>query len=368
MDKVLFVATIDQHIRHFHVPYLKWFKENNYEVHVASSGKEIIPYVDQKFNIPFERSPFKTNNVKAYKQLKKLIKDNDYKVIHCHTPVGGVITRLASISKNSRNTSIIYTAHGFHFFKGSPKRNWLIFYSLEKFLSKFTTCLITINQEDYKIAKKKFNAKNVKLINGVGIDLNRFAMQTKDNKIKLRKEFNFNIDDFILIYVGELSHRKNQTLLIDVMKKSIDLIPNLKLLLVGSGPLKEDYLKKISDLKLDGIVNLLGYRTDIDKLMTLSDAAVSSSLQEGLPVNVMEAMAIGLPLIVTNCRGNKDLVLNNKNGFVVGDENEFSNKLYQLYSSEKLKKEFSKCSRIMANTYSEENILKEMEIIYKDYL
>ena len=97
MDKVLFVATVDSHIRHFHIPYLKYFKENGYEVHVATSDdeNEVFDYCDYKHKIPFERKPFKWNNIKAIKQMTSLIKDEKFDIITCHTPMGGVVTRLA---------------------------------------------------------------------------------------------------------------------------------------------------------------------------------------------------------------------------------------------------------------------------------
>ena len=321
MDKILFVATIDQHIRHFHYPFLEWFKNNGYEVHVASNGEEELLHVDKKHNIPFERSPFKTNNIKAYKQLKKLIEANDYKLVHCHTPMGGAIARLSSISARKRGLKVLYTAHGFHFYKGAPKKNWLIYYPVEKLLSRFTDVLITINEEDYELAnKKKFKARKVELVHGVGIDLKKFQPQTDQIKVDLRKKHGYRDEDFILIYVGELSYRKHQDTLIRIVEALKEDIPNLKLLLVGKGDYYNEYSSLIDSLGLNNFVHLLGYRRDVPELMLLSDIAVSSSRQEGLPVNVMEAMAVGLPLVVSDCRGNRDLVVNYANGFIVNDD------------------------------------------------
>lgn len=206
LRRVLFTATVDSHIINFHIPYLRWFKERGYEVHVASKGDVNIPFVDVKYNIPFERSPFKSVNYKAYKELKEIIDRNSYELIHCHTPVGGVLTRLAAKNARTKGTKVLYTAHGFHFYKGAPLINWLLYYPVEKWLSRYTDCLITINEEDYRRAKKgNFKAKSIKFVNGVGIDLNEFTPQTKEKKKQLRKKYGYSDDDFILMYAAELN-------------------------------------------------------------------------------------------------------------------------------------------------------------------
>ena len=156
MKKVLFVASVNSHIIGFHTPYLKMFQERGYEVHVASYGDEKIEYCDKHHNIHFERFPFKLKNIKAYKELKKIIKDNKFEIIHCHTPTASVLTRLAARNARKKyNTKVIYTAHGFHFYKGAPAINWIIYYPIEKWLARYTDCLITINQEDYERAKER---------------------------------------------------------------------------------------------------------------------------------------------------------------------------------------------------------------------
>lgn len=370
--KVLFSATITKHILCFHIPYLKLFREMGYEVHVASNGEEQIPYCDKHINISFERSPFKFANLRAYFDLKSLINKEKYSVIHCHTPMGGVITRLAAIgSRKSCTTSVIYTAHGFHFFKGGPIKNWLIYYPIEKWLAKYTDVLITINQEDYDTAiNKRFKSNKIALVNGVGINLEIFKPQTVSYKLELREQYGYDSDDFILIYAGELSFRKHQDFLIAVASKLKNNIPNLKILLAGNGDLEGTYSRMIQDLGVQNHVKLLGYRKDINNLMYLSDVAVSASRQEGLPVNVMEAMATGLPLVVTDCRGNRDLVTENENGYVVGIDDVviFAEAITRLYRSDKLRQKFSEHSLVSIQKYRLENVLKAMSDIYMESL
>ncbi len=374
MKKVLFVASVvKKHIMVFHLPYLEWFKKMGYEVHVCANNdyenKEEcqVPFCDEFHEIPFERFPLKRKNILAYKKLKILIDENKYDVIHCHTPIGGMLGRLAAKNSRKIGTKVIYTAHGFHFFKGASLKHWLLYYPVEKWLSKYTDVLITINQEDYDTATDKgFKSHSLVLVNGVGINLNKFQPQTEPKKMALRKQYGYDSDDFILMYAGELSYRKHQDLLIDVAGKLKDKIPNIKILLAGSGDLEEQYRKQIQKLGVQNHVRLLGFRKDIDNLMNLADIAVSASRQEGLPVNVMEAMATGLPLVVTDCRGNRDLVINNENGFVVGinDIENFSISIKKLYDSKDLMKQFRNQSLKKIEMYKIDKIMIEMTNIY----
>jgi len=369
--KILFTATISHHIISFHLPYLKWFKDQGYEVHVAANGHANIPYCDKFINIGFERSPFKISNLKAYKDLKRNIDNNNYSLIHCHTPMGGVLTRIAGINSRKRGTKVVYTAHGFHFFKGAPLKNWLLYFPIEYILAKKTDVIITINKEDFDIANKyNFRAGKIRFINGVGINLEEFQPQTFDSKTMLREEYGFNEKDFILIYAGELSYRKHQDLLIDVVALLKDKIPNIKLLLAGTGTLFDQFKKQINVKEVSEQVELLGFRNDITNLMMLSDISVSSSRQEGLPVNVMESMATGLPLVVTNCRGNRDLVTNGKNGYIleIDDLQGFSESVKLLYDSEEIRFDFSKSNINKIKQYSIKNVLNEMEDVYNSLL
>ena len=129
-------------------------------------------------NIPFSRSVLNKNNLKSYKKLKELFKKNHYDLVYVHTPIASILTRLVAKKYRKAGTKVIYMAHGFHFYKGAPKKNWLLYYPIEKKCARYTDLLITINQEDYLLAKKKFHAKCVKYLPGIGIDLNKFSCKT----------------------------------------------------------------------------------------------------------------------------------------------------------------------------------------------
>ena len=366
--KVLFTATVDSHILHFHIPYLKLFKDNGYEVHVATNGNEDIPYCDKKHVISFERSPYKINNLKAIRQLRKIINEEGFDIIHCHTPMGSVVTRLAAKSARKKGTRIIYTAHGFHFYKGAPKLNWFLFYPVEKYLSKYTDTLITINKEDYDLAKRKFRKCNdIKYVPGVGIDEKKFDFKmSKKERDDLRKSLGLKSDDFVMIQVGELNKNKNQIMSINAMKKITNEYNNIHLLLVGDGSMKDYYNIQIKNNNLENNVHLLGYRSDVSKLLKVSDILLSLSYREGLPVNVIEAEFCGLPIIATNCRGNRDLVKNNKNGYLVNldDDESFRKRIEELYKNKEKYKTFKECSKKEVKQYMLENILESMKKIY----
>lgn len=334
MKKILYVATVDIHIKSFHLPYLKMLKENGYEVHVATNGDEQFPYCDVKHKICIERSPFKLNNLKAIKQLKRIIDEEKFDIIHCHTPMGSVVTRLAAKEARKNGTRVIYTCHGFHFYKGAPIKNWLLFYPVEWYLAKFTDTLITINQEDYKRAQKKFGkrCKDIQYVPGVGIDTKKFDISmTEEEKIEYRKSLGLKNEDFVLTCVARLDKNKNQGFLIKCMRKLVNEDKNIHLLLVGRDELNGKYQKMVQRMNLENNVHFLGNRTDVPQLLKISDVVVSASKREGLPVNVLEAMSIEIPVVVFDCRGMSDLINEKANGFIIHDRKQMIYKIFDLY-------------------------------------
>lgn len=323
MKKVLFVATVVGHINAFHIPYLKWFKEQGWETHVVAHAEneqeQHINHCDIFHEIYFTRSPFTFNNMKAYFALKKLIEENDFDIIHCHTPVGGALTRLAAKDMRAKgHTKIIYTAHGFHFYKGAPLLNWLVYYPIEKYLSRYTDVLITINKEDYAIAQNKMHAKRTEYVPGVGIDIEKIK-SVKVDRNKKRAELGIPKDSIMLLSVGELSKRKNHEIVIRTLPQIKD--KNVIYAICGKGAL-ESYLKKLADkLGVSDRVFLLGFRTDVTEICKAADIFIFPSLQEGLPVALMEAMACALPVVCSKIRGNTDLITRGRNGYLFDPDN-----------------------------------------------
>lgn len=328
MPKVLYVATVVKtHIMEFHIPYLKMLKEMGWETAVASRNDYenpadcVIPYCDTYYDVPFERNPFKPGNLKAYKQLKKIIDDGQYDIVHCHTPVGAMLTRLAATDARKRGSKVIYTAHGFHFYKGAPLINWLAYYPVEKALAKKTDVLITINREDYERAKSKFKAGRVEYVPGVGIDVKKFSRMPYDRDEK-RAELGLRSSDFVLLSVGELIERKNHEVVLKALGelKKRGQLENIQYVICGRGVLTDQLKEMASSLDIADHVHFLGYRNDISAICNAADAFVFMSHQEGLPVALMEAMACGLPVICSEIRGNADLIRNGENGLFAAND------------------------------------------------
>lgn len=335
MKKVLFVATVVKtHIMEFHIPYLKMFKDLGWETAVAARNdyenpKEcIIPYCDTYYNVNFERFPLKPSNITAYRQLRKIINENEYDIVHCHTPVGGVLGRLAASQIRKKGAKVIYTAHGFHFFTGASALNWAIYYPIERIMARYTDALITINKEDYERAKH-FKAKEICYIPGVGVNTEKFSQDTGD-ALLLRKQLGIPLDAMMLLSVGELNKNKNHKVIIETLARFKG--QNIYYVICGKGPLLEDYQGLATSLGIEKQVILTGYRTDVEKFYQIADVFIFPSYREGLPVSVMEAMISGLPVICSDIRGSRDLVMDSDNIMVSDpdDQNAYAHAIEKL--------------------------------------
>lgn len=351
---------------------MKWFKEQGWDVHVAANGQLELPFVDQKVDIPIQRSPLSSKNISAYQQLKALIDNNHYHIIHCHTPMGGVLARLASRDARRSGTKVIYTAHGFHFFKGAPLKNWFFYYPIEKRLAHYTDCLITINQEDYQLARTRgFKAGHIEHVHGVGVDTSHFHPINDEEKLDLRKSFGYQPNDFLMFYAAEFNQNKNQQLLIRALALIINDVPHAKLLLAGAGKLQKECQELVNELNISQQVDFLGYRDNIKPYLQMSDLAVGSSLREGLPVNIMEAMACGLPVVANDNRGHRELIGDGETGHLESNQSieNFAEKLKEVALDKERRKWLGLAgqSRIK-NYYSVDRVLVELSDIYKLYM
>lgn len=367
MKKVLFVATVVGHIKAFHLPFLKQLQENGWETHVAAKADSVsetqIQYCDTFHNVNFTRNPFTFRNLKAYFQLKEIMESYNFDIIHCHTPVGGAITRLAAKNIHSNKVAkVMYTAHGFHFYKGAPLLNWLVYYPIEKFLSRYTDVLITINKEDFARAKT-FHAKKVEYVPGVGIDIDKIQSTIVD-KAQKRLELGIPKDVFLFISVGELNKNKNHEIVIKALSR-IKGNGKICYIIIGEGHLKKYLTCLIDRLGMDSQIYLLGFRTDVIELLKASDCFVFPSLREGLPVALMEAISAGLPVICSDVRGNIDLVENGLTDhfFQPSDLNSVISCLEKALCGA------CKLSKIVIDNikyFSDDVVLRQMEKIYRE--
>ena len=367
--KVLSVATVLRgHVLVFHLPYMKWFQEQGYEVHLCCRNDTpdpdvTVPYCDRFIELPFERSPLNKANLGVYKQLKALIDQENYALIHCNTPVGGMLGRLCARAARKKGTKVVYTAHGFHFFSGAPLKNWLLFYPAERFLSRFTDLLITINGEDYHRAQK-FHAKKTALVNGVGVDLTRFEQPV--DRLAARSELGLKADTPIVICVGEHSVRKNHETVLHTAAQ----LPDVHVLFCGVGEKEEELGALARELDIADRVHFLGFRKDVPTLLAASDVFMFPSWQEGLPVSQMEAMAAGLPCVVSEVRGNADLISQGEGGFLrkPTDADGFAEDIALLLGDPALRESMGARNRREIENYSLEAVLAQVTALYEELL
>ena len=261
----------------------------NWEVDYASANEEQVFDADNVFKVDFARSPLAIgSHIKAYKQLKKILEKKHYDIVHTHTPVGSVITRLAARKTRKNGTKVIYTSHGFHFYKGAPLKLWCLFYPIEKKCAKYTDLLITINREDY-LRSKKFKTKT-KMIHGVGVDTTKFNTKiSKKERDEVRAELDLKKDDFAIVYAAEFTANKNHRFILEGLKDLLLSNPNIKILFLGKGELLEQTKELASTLGISKQVYFLGYRNNIYRILQSCDLAVSASIREGLGLGVVEA-------------------------------------------------------------------------------
>lgn len=371
--RVLIIATVVKtHIMQFHIPTLKLFKDMGWETAVAARNDYQnpedcqIPYCDRFYDIPFERVPFMPKNGECYKRLKDIIDRGSYQIIHCHTPVGGVLGRLAARKTRKAGTRVLYTAHGFHFYRGAPLKNWLMYYPVEKLCAYYVDDIITINKEDYHFARSHFAPAKIHYLPGVGIDTMAFSpcALSKEDRNAMRAELGVQPGQRMILSVGELIPRKNYKTAIDMMAKLHS--EQLRYYICGQGVLRreiEEYAK--SQGVIERVV-FLGYRRDIPQLCACADVFLHTSHQEGLPVAVMEAMACGTPVVASRIRGNVDLIDDGVSGFLCAtqDAEDFAEKIRLVLEKPDLAQELRRNSLQKIQSFDMRIVMEQLQNIY----
>ena len=362
LKKILFVATVPIHFRYFHLPCFKMLQEHGYEVHTVCGEAEAFPYSDKQFVVPMGRSPFDPQNRAALRQLREIIRDGGYDIVHGHTPVGGALTRLAARKARKNGTRVFYTAHGFHFYKGASFLNWLVFLPIEWTLSFITDTLITINREDYDRAKRLLHARQTAYVHGVGCETEKYFRLTGTERAEARKALSLEPDDQVLVYVAEQNANKNQSMLVRTAKTLSAEFPRLRVLIVGPDNIGGEYARLAQEL--DAPVRFLGDRDDIPQILSVCDVYTASSLREGLPRNVMEAMASSLPVIAVENRGHRALVRDGETGFLVQSEAEMCAKIRALLTDDALRLRLGEAGCARVQKFSSQRVLEELSELY----
>ncbi|MCL1929970.1 glycosyltransferase [Candidatus Saccharibacteria bacterium] len=343
----------------FNQPLIQMLQGKGYEVHYASADEKKIANVDRNFRVDFSRSPIMLNqHVRAYCQIKKIINEGNYDLVHTHTPVGSVLTRLAARQARKRGLRVLYTAHGFHFYTGASPLSWVLWFTIEKSCARLTDGLVTINREDFERAKKHFKTKPF-LIPGVGVDPSKFRVKMNaTEKRNLRSELKLKPDDFVMINAAELNSNKNQRFIIEVLPEILKKRPNAHVLFAGDDCLSGSLQKFADQCGVAQNVHFLGYRGDLPQLFAISNLAVSASKREGLGINLLEAIAAGLPVLASNNRGHREILAQSQ--------------LFQNNNPVDFMKKFnlvlSKPTLTFPDKFSAVNSLLAMDKIYRDIL
>lgn len=374
MKQALIVTTISGFLPQFEMNDVKILQEKGYKIHYASNFSNPVYSFNKEdleakgivlHPICIEKSPAKLLlNVKACFQLVKIIKREKIDLVHCHNPLGGVVGRMAS-AMSGRKPVNMYTAHGFHFYNGAPLKNWLLFWTMEKFLARKTDVLVTINKEDKQHAKKFKLRKNgiVKQIHGVGVNLQRFSPKP-ELAISKREELEVPQNAFHIVTVAEINENKNQTVVINAIA-SINR-DDIYYTLCGKGNYEKELLELIKEKNLEGRVRLLGYRTDIPEVLQTADCFAFPSIREGLGIAAVEALACSVPLIAADNRGTREYLRDDFNGIVCNAKSvsDFREAILEMMTNENKRKRLASQCRETAMAFGMEENDRMMRLIY----
>lgn len=372
--KVLFVATVVKtHIMQFHIPYLKMLQDMGWQTAVAARNDYenpddcLIPHCDCYYDLPFARLPWKKENLRAYRMLKDILQREHFDVIHCHTPVGGAVARLAAREARKQGTKVVYTAHGFHFFTGAPLQNWLLYYPVEKLLAPMTDVLITMNREDYTRAQKRLHPGRLEYVPGVGLDTAKFLFPGLNREEK-RRSLGFGPEDFLLLTVAEMTKNKNHTMALQALAelKALPEFSRLHYLIVGRGEQWQALEEQAKALGIASHVHFLGYRTDAAELYRCCDLFVFLSHREGLSLAMMEAMGSAMPILCQKIRGNTDLIDDGISGmFVENDPVAVAEDILDLVRNPQLRQRLGQGAAEKVKAFDESVVHSKMKTIYE---
>ena len=363
------VTSTDLMMVQFLVPHIKYLCSNGYKIDVLCSNvggriddvkKQLNDYVNNIFVVSLQRSPLSLENLSGYCEIKKILDKNRYDLIWTNEPVMGVATRLAAKKSGRKGTKVMYMVHGFHFYKGAPKVNWMLYYPIEKMMAKYCDVITTINHEDFEVAKR-FKGDNTKYIHGIGINTERLNNLAEQKNI--REEIGLSKEDFIVLSVGELNENKNHKVIIRALAQIND--KSIHYVVCGKGD-QLDNLKMLSkELGVESNVHFLGYRTDVVDICSQSDLFAFPSFREGLGLAALEAMYCGLPLVTSNSRGPVDFMVNGETGYICDPNSpeEFARAINIIKNDIELQLNMKKTNKILAYPYCVESVKNEIHSI-----
>lgn len=374
--KALIISTICGFLWQFERNNVRLLQENGYEIHYASNFDNPVYTYDKSeydrmgiitHHIPVQKSPgcWKDNR-KALKMLTELIKNEEIQLIHCHTPMGGVLGRLAG-KRAGTGVYVIYTAHGFHFYRGASRKNWLFYFRAEKFLARMTDAIVAINMEDYENARKFHMKKDGKVyrIPGVGLDLKRFFPR-KDKKEAFRIKYNIPKDAFCMVTAANLDPEKNHETVLKALAQRND--KEIFYAICGNGPEKQRLQELTKQYGLEGQVVFMGFQEHMEELLQTADAFVFPSLREGLGMAALEALACGIPVIAADNRGTREYMEDGINGFLCEGTNvhEYAQAIKKLKENPELREKMGEAGCRTAQKFAVSQTELVMKQVYRD--
>lgn len=366
MSKRILITSTDLMMIQFLVPHVINLSENGYEIEIACSDvgnrmdeicKKLEAYVKKIHTVRLVRSPINPINFKGYQDMKKIVDAGEYDIIWTNEPVMGVVTRLAAQAARKAGTKVLYMTHGFHFFDGAPKLNWMIYYPIEKMMAHYTDVITTINKEDYARAEK-MDVQNIKYIHGIGVNTER--LQSSEVQKSIRDELDLSEEDFLVLSVAELNENKNQKVIIKALGKLQD--KEIHYILCGKGDKLEALKLLAKEMDVEKNVHFLGYRRDVVDICSQVDMFAFPSYREGLGLAPLEAMYCGLPLVTSNTRGPVDFMQDGITGFICSpdDVEGFAKAIQTLKQNTELRKEMGTNNREVVKPFCIEYVKKEI--------
>lgn len=363
MKKILYCASTLSHIQNFHIPYLQAFHDKGYEVWVAANQSAPVPYADRVVALPFDKRFFSFKNVKAIFKIRKLLKDENFDMVSTHTALASAVIRAAVLLLHQK-PKVFCTVHGYLFNEDDGLKKW-IYLLPEKICARVTDVLMVMNHENYGIAEKhKLYRDKLYYINGMGIDLTKYKPVSREERLSARRKRGIPEKDFLYVYAAEFSRRKNQAFLIKAFADVCKDYPRMKLLLSGEGVLLEERKELVRQLHVEDQIGFLGYVTDMRELYSVCDVCVTSSKIEGLPFNVMEALACGLPVIASDIKGHRELVKDGVNGSLFQTDIQLEDKFIYFYKTINQHGNIWQNGIVEASAYSVEEVKNKIKDIY----
>jgi len=370
--RILYVATSDIHLKTFHLPYLKWLHDVGHEVDIVAEKRSSYSFehIETYYHVDFPRKITALRLWRTFKRLKQIVSARHYDLIHCHTPIPSVLIRLAAMSQRPDGLKVLYTAHGFHFYRGAPWSYWLTYFPVEYWLSKRTDGIVTINQEDFAFASSWLRSEKNYLIPSIGVDTNRFRPASTERRREIRESKGFNEDDLLILYIAEFVAGKNHVFVLDAANQLLTNVPNAKIIFLGTGALWHEIRSEVQRRGLNRQVLCLGFSEDVENYAAIADIGISSSRREGFGLGLVEQMACGVPVVASMVRGHREFIDDGNNGFLYtqGDCEGFCRRVIELSVNKDLRKAMGRAALTKSEKFSVDQSLAAMQKIYNELL